>query len=141
MKRLPLKDLIEKILNERKSVLKQEAEYYQAQAHANSSYWGYGGPVRRQEKAAESRMKEIEEIEQLEAQLRRAVTLKAVPVYAWHCRECGAMTLTTRYPSGEWHECGSCRKMIHECTVQHFDIETPTDRHFGVLMRRLEEEV
>lgn len=139
MKRKDLKEVIKGILDDRKQILLEEALYYEGQARANASYWGYGGPVPRQEKAAEKRRREIEEVEQLESQLRRSVTLRAVPVHAWHCRDCGALTITTKYPSGEWHECGSCRKMLHESTLQHFEIETPDDRYFGVLIRRLKE--
>jgi len=139
MKRKPLKEVIQKVLDDRKKILREEAAYYEDLAHANSSYWGYGGPVGRQEKAAEKRRAEIEEVNQLEQQLKHAVNLKSFKVHAWYCNECGAVTLTTRYPTGEWHECGSCRHMIHESTLQNFDITTPEDRYFAVLMRRLKE--
>ena len=143
MKRKPLKEVIQKVLDDRKKILREEAEFYEDQARANSSYWGYGGPVGRQEKAAEKRRADIEEVMQLEQQLRRSVNLKSIKVYAWHCMECVAVTMTTRYPSygsGEWHECGSCRKMLHCSNIQDFGIETPEDRYFGTLMRRLKEE-
>lgn len=142
MKRKPLKEVIQKILDDRRKILREEAIYFEDLAHSNSSYWGYGGPVGREEKAAEKRRREIEEVNQLEQQLRRSVNLKGVKVYSWYCRDCGAVTMTTRYPSGsgEWHECGSCRRMLHESGIQDFEIETPEDRYFGALMRRLKEE-
>lgn len=142
MKRKPLKEVIQKVLDDRKKILREEAAYYEDLAHANSSYWGYGGPVGRQEKAAEKRRAEIEEVNQLEQQLRRSVNLKSIRVYSWYCTDCGAVTMTTRYPNAcnEWFECGSCRRMIHASRIQDFDIETPEDRYFGTLMRRLKEE-
>ena len=140
MKRKPLKEVIQKVLDDRKKILREEATFYEDLARSNSSYWGYGGPVGRQEKAAEKRWAEIEEVNQLEQQLRRSVNLKSIKVWSWYCRDCGAVTMTTRYAKGDWHECGSCRHMLHESTVQDFEIETPEDRYFGTLMRRLKEE-
>ena len=142
MKRKPLKEVIQKVLDDRKKILREEAEFYEDQARANSSYWGYGGPVGRQEKAAEKRRAEIEEVNQLEQQLRRSVNLKSIRVYSWYCVKCGAVTMTTRYPEDRrgWHECGCCRRMINDISIQDFEIETPEDRYFGTLMRRLKEE-
>ena len=141
MKRKPLGEVIQKVLDDRKKILKEEADFYDSQAHSNAYYWGYGGPVPRQEAAAEKRRKEIEEIERFEYNLRHYEPLTAVKVYAFHCRECGAVSMTTRFPSGEWHECLSCRKMIHESTSQEFDIQTPIKSYFATLIRRLREEV
>lgn len=142
MKRKPLKEVIQKVLDDRKKILREEAAFYEDLARSNASYWGYGGPVGRQEKAAEKRRAEIEEVNQLEQQLRQSVNLKSVKVYAWYCRDCGSVTMITRYPyaCSEWHECGSCRKMLHCSGIMDFDIETPEDRYFGTLMRRLKEE-
>ena len=61
MKRKPLKEVIQKVLDDRKKILREEAEFYEDQARANSSYWGNGGPVGCQEKAAEKRRAETPE--------------------------------------------------------------------------------
>lgn len=140
MKRKPLKEVIRKVLDDRKQILREEAAYYEDLAHANSSYWGYGGPVGRQEKAAEKRRREIEEVEELERQLRHSVDLDRVKTFSWYCRECGAVTMTTKYPEGEWHECGSCRKMIHKANVLERHLEVTRTCDFGKLMRLLKEE-
>ena len=137
MKRKPIKEVVSKIIEERRTVLRKEEEYYRDLAHANSSYWGYGGPVPRQEKAADARAKELDELDQLEQQLRKAVTLEEIKTYSFYCRECGALTITTKYPSGDWHECAACRKMVYDNHMQTLKIETPTQGSLAVLLRRL----
>ena len=137
MKRKPLEEVVQKVLDNRKKILREEVAFYENLAMSNVSYWGYGGPVARQEAAAEKRRKEIEIVEQFEKALRHFEPLENIKVYSWYCRECGSLTMTTRYPSGEWHECGSCRKMIHKATLQEFEIQTPSKRYFACLIRRL----
>lgn len=138
MKRKPLKEVIQKILDGRRKILLEEATYYEDLSRANANYWGYGnGPCGRQDKAAEKRRQELEEVRQLETQLMKSVILETHRLYYWYCKDCGKLTFTTGYPSGEWHECGSCRKMINQVCLQDLEIQTPTNKHFARLLRRI----
>lgn len=113
MKRQSIADRVRGILGARKEQLNKEIRDWQHKMADTESYWGFGGPYKRQEQALEAREKELEELEEFERQLGRYIPHIEVEMYGFHCRNCGNVILSKTQPLGEWHECPVCKKMVY----------------------------
>lgn len=114
MKRQSITERVRGILKARKEQLEKEIKYWRHKMNDTESFWGMGGPYRRQEQALEAREAELEELEEFERQLGRYIPKKEISMYGLYCRNCGTITLISTQPTREWHECPACKKMIYE---------------------------
>ena len=114
MKRQSVSERIRGILNARKKQLEKEICEWQRKMDDTESYWGFGGPYRRQEQALDVRKKELYELEEFERQMGAYTPYIEVEMYGVYCRNCGNVVLSRAQPIGEWHECPSCKKMIYD---------------------------
>lgn len=113
MRAMNIKDRVAAIIRQQRQTLMQEIELYRQKLYDTESYWGLGGPYKRQEAAIEKREKQLEELEDFEMQLKHAKKHQNVRMYVFGCRHCGSITMTSRQPFDDWHECPVCRQMIH----------------------------
>lgn len=114
MKRRNTLDCIRLVIKKHKNQLEKEIQEWKKKMRDTESYWGFGGPYKRQEKALELREKELEELEELERQLGRYTPYKDITVYVVYCRNCGNIVMSRQQPINEWHECPHCKKMIYD---------------------------
>lgn len=112
MRWMDIRTRIQVIIDQRRQQLTKERDEYKQKMHDTEAYWGFNGPYMRQEAAMERREKQLEELEDFEWQLKRITKHIEVTVYVFGCRECGAVCMTTKNPSSDWHECPTCRSMI-----------------------------
>lgn len=112
MRGKPIKDVIQNVIDRQRKQLVAERDKYAELAHDNSSFWGMGGPVRRQEKAAEDREARIKELDDFENQLRNARKHVNIKAFAFQCSKCKAAWFTVNFPFNGWHECPVCRGMM-----------------------------
>lgn len=139
MKRQDIRELIQALIAQRRKSIAAEIRDWNEKIRGTMSYYGCGGAYERQVRAKEKRERELEDLNRFEHQLLwKTVDIDHVRVYTWYCRECGAVTMTTRFTSGDWHECGSCRHMLFR-NVRDMQIDVTSDCDFGALMRRLKE--
>ena len=113
MRAMNIKDRVASIIEHQRKVLQNEIQEYQQKLEDTMSFWGCGGPYRRQEAAIERREKQLEELDDFEMQLRRTQKHQDVRMYIFGCKSCGSITMVNRQPFDEWHECPVCRQMIH----------------------------
>lgn len=113
MKRQNIADRVRGILSARKEQLNKEIREWQHKMNDTESYWGFGGPYKRQEQALEAREQELKELEEFEHQFGRYVPLIEIEMYGYYCRNCGNVVLSKTQPIGEWHECPACKKMVY----------------------------
>ena len=113
MKRQSIADRVRGILRARKEQLNKEIREWQHKMNDTESYWGFGGPYKRQEQALEAREQELKELEEFERQLGRYIPQIEVEMYGFYCRNCGNIVLSNTQPIGEWHECPACKKMVY----------------------------
>lgn len=140
MKRQGIRDLIRSIIADRRRQIVAEIDDWSKKINGTMFYYGCGGPYERQLAAREKREKELEDLNEFEHQIDHLVDLDRIKTFSWYCRECGAVTMTTKMPGGDWHECGSCRRMINKANVLERHLEVTRTCDFGALMRRLKEE-
>lgn len=114
MRAKPIKELLEQIITDRKQKLNAEIEDLRQRQHEDEFVFGMGGAYRRKEKAIECREQQIEELENTRLQLKELVQLKDVRYYKMHCRHCGNTFTSILTPSGDYHECPCCKKMIYD---------------------------
>ncbi len=124
---MDIKNKIQRIIDKRKQKLMKEIDEYKMKMYDTELYYGFGGPYCRQEAAKERREQELEEIEDFERQLRKATKHIKATVYAFGCGKCGAVTMTTKKPFDDWHECPTCRQMINLRDVSSHTIEIAED--------------
>lgn len=108
-----IKERINNIILRQRKKIEKEIEIYEEKLHETLSYYGVGGPYRRQEAAIEKRQEQLEELDDFKEQLNRAKKHQNVRMYVFACRECGGITLVSKKPFTEWHECPVCRTMIY----------------------------
>lgn len=114
MKRQTITDRVRQILRARKAQLEKEIQEWKHKMCDTESYWGFGGPYKRQEEALGRREKELEELEEFERQLGQYTPHKEISMYAVYCRNCGTIAMSSQQLTGEWHECPCCKKMIYD---------------------------
>lgn len=127
MKAKPIKEVMQRVIDARRSQLEKERDEYRKKMHETSYYYGTGGPYMRQEAAAEKREKELEELASFERQLRHTVRTKKVGLYVMGCRHCRSVFFSTQSPFHDWHECPSCRGMNYITEVPRRDVEIVMD--------------
>ena len=81
MKRQSITERVRGILKARKEQLEKEIKYWRHKMNDTESFWGMGGPYRRQEQALEAREAELEELEEFERQLGRYTPKKEISMY------------------------------------------------------------
>lgn len=108
-----LKDRIQLIIDQRRQQLEKERKEYYDKMHDTMQYYGCGGAYRRQEAAMQKREEQLEELDDFEKQLRRTTRHIEADIYVFGCQNCGAVTMTTRNPFDDWHECPTCRHMVY----------------------------
>lgn len=113
MRAMNIRDRVAAIIQQQRQTLQGEIKEYRAKLYDTESYWGCGGPYHRQETAIERREKQLEELNDFEEQLRNAKKHQNVSMYIFGCRNCGSITMTSRQPFDDWHECPVCRNMVH----------------------------
>lgn len=113
MRAMNIKDRVQAIIQHQRLTLQEEIDTYRKKMYDTESYWGFGGPYRRQEAAAEKREAQLKELDDFEEQLKHAKKHQDVRMYIFGCRSCGSITMTSRPPFDDWHECPVCRKMVH----------------------------
>lgn len=114
MKRQSITDRVRGLIKARKEQLTKEIAEWQHKMNDTESYWGLGGPYKRQEQARDAREKELEELEEFERQLGKYIPKTEISMYAVYCRNCGTIVMSSTQPVGEWHECHACKKMIYD---------------------------
>lgn len=113
MRGMNLKDRIQLIIDQRRQQLEKERKEYYDKMYDTMQYYGCGGAYRRQEAAIQKREEQIEELDDFEKQLRRTTRHIKADIYVFGCQNCGAVTMTTRKPFDDWHECPTCRHMVY----------------------------
>ena len=66
MRAMNIKDRVASIIEHQRKVLQDEIQEYQQKLEDTMSFWGCGGPYRRQEAAIERREKQLEELDDFE---------------------------------------------------------------------------
>lgn len=113
MRTISIRDKIQKVVDKEKERLTRERDMYRKKMDDTETCYGFGGPYRRQEMACERREAQLEELEEFEDQLKKATKHIKADVYVFGCRRCGAVCMTTKEPFDDWHECPTCRGMVH----------------------------
>lgn len=114
MKRQPIQARVGQIIDDRREQLQKEIAAWKVTLQGTEEYWGMNGPYRRQEEALERREKELDELEEYARQLGKYTPHKEVRMYAMYCRNCSNVFLSNYQPTGEWHECPGCKKMVYD---------------------------
>lgn len=127
MKAKPIKDVMQRIIDDRRAQLEKERDKYRQKMHDTQYYYGCGGPYMRQEAAMEKREKELDELKRFEYQLRHTVKTKVVGLYVMGCRHCHSVFFSTQSPFNDWHECPACRGMNFITQVPRQDVEIVMD--------------
>lgn len=112
--RKPILDTVLALIRKRKAKLASEIKVWEKKMRDTESYWGFNGPYKRQEAARDKREKELEEVEEFERQLGSYTPYEKISLYGLYCRNCGNVVLSFQRPTGEWHECPNCKKMIYD---------------------------
>ena len=133
----PIKERIQEIIDERRKQLAKEVELYERKMRDTASYYGVGGLYARQEKAKEERERQLEELEEFAYQLKRTKKIRSLKVYAFGCRSCGCACMTTIEPFDAWHECPTCRQMIHLSDLDSMTLEVTEDCKAGEWLKRV----
>lgn len=110
---MDIREKTQRIIDKERTRLTKERDKYKRKMRETMSYYGVGGPYRRQEVAKEKRERELGELEDFESQLKRTTKHIETRVYVFGCKKCGTACMTTRKPFEKWHECPTCRGMIY----------------------------
>lgn len=110
---MDIKERVQKVIDKYRSHLIKERDEFEAKMRDTECVYGFGGPYMRQEAARDKRDKQLEELEDFEKQLKATTRHIETTLYVFGCRECGAVTMTTKQPPDAWHECPGCRQMIY----------------------------
>lgn len=138
MKRQNIKELCLKICESRHAQLKKELDECEQKLYDTMQYYGCGGPYNRQEQARDRRLEELEDLERFERMLDRAVSLKELSLYPIPCTRCGSVTLTAVAPFDDWHECATCRSMVHAHGIKPIKLKIADDGEpWQVMMNNL----
>ena len=116
----PIKELVLGIIEERKQKLRAEIDDIRTRQAQEASYWGLNGAYNRKEQAIKKRKEQLEELEATELQVKGLVQLKEEFYYKLHCNECGNTWTSTMQPSGDYHECPYCKKLVYENAPQRY---------------------
>lgn len=108
-----LKDRIQKVIDQRRAQLIKERNKYEEKMRDTMSFYGVGGAYGRQEAARDKREEQLNELADFEKQLRNTTKHFEAAVYFFGCNKCGTVCMTTKLPFDDWHECPTCRQMIH----------------------------
>lgn len=127
MRGMNLKDRIQLIIDQRRQQLEKERDEYEKKMRDTMVCYGCGGAYGRQEAAMQKREEQLEELEDLEKQLRRTTRHIEANIYVFGCKNCGALTMTTREPFDDWHECPTCRHMVYLQKVPRTTIRIAED--------------
>lgn len=109
---LNLRDRIQKIIDQKRHQLEKEYYEYENKMYDTMEYYGCGGAYRRQEAARDKRKELLDELNDFERQLKNTTKHIDASVYVFGCRNCGTVTMTTKQPFDDWHECPTCRHMV-----------------------------
>ena len=112
MRAMNIKKRVQRIIEQQRKRLLKEKEEYEQKLRDTMSYYGCGGPYRRQEAAIERREEQLEELNDFERQLNRTCRHITVDMYMMGCTSCGTVFMTAKQPFDGWHECPTCRRMI-----------------------------
>ena len=117
--------------------LKKEIELYKEKLESTMSYYGCGGPYRRQLKAIEKREAELAELENLNASAKSERMTVKVMLFTYKCSHCGAIYLTDKEPEEEWKECSHCKEFINLELAKTEEVELVNDGQYFIqdLMR------
>lgn len=142
MRAMNIKDRVQAIIQQQRQTLQREIETYREKMQDTESYWGYGGPYRRQEAAVERREAQLEELDDFEVQLKNAKRHQNVRMYVFGCKNCGSITMTDRHPFDDWHECPVCRQMVYLKSLPetNFQIVNTGERWMDQLRKLAQEE-
>lgn len=55
----------------------------------------------------------VHKLNDFEKRLKNTTRHIKARVYVFGGQDCGAVTMTTKHPFNDWHECPTCRRMIH----------------------------
>lgn len=135
-----LKDKIADLINRERTRLEKERDFYRQKLRETMEWYGCGGPYARQEAAMEKREEELEALDDFAYQLRHAEEHFTANVYFFGCRNCGAVTITTRSPFSDWHECPACRQMVNLRNVPSTEIRLVNDGAWTKMLRQAKEE-
>lgn len=129
-----VKEKLSAVIRQERKRLEKERDYYTAKMHDTEEYWGCGGPYARQEAAKVRREMELVDLADFESQLKTATRHIHAGVYFFGCRKCGAVTITTKQPFSDWHECPACRRMINLSNVPSTEIRIADDGQWTALL-------
>lgn len=110
---MEIKERVGKIIDQKRTRLKKERAEYEQKLRDTRSYYGVGGPYRRQEAAIEARNQKLSELDDFEKQLNETTKHIKTRLWFFKCNSCGAICMTTLKPFSDWHECPTCRNMIY----------------------------
>lgn len=133
----PIRERMQEIIDERRKQLTKEVELYERKMRDTARYYGIGGPYSRQERAKEERERQLKELEEFGEQLRRVKKTQKLRVYAFGCGNCGCACMTTIEPFDSWHECPTCRRMIHLNNLKSMTLEVTEDCKAGEWLKRI----
>lgn len=108
-----IREQTEVLIQRHRERLEKEIAAYERKLRDTMSYYGCGGPYRRQEEAIEKREAQLDKLNDFEKQLYRMKEHEKVSMWVFTCRNCGSVTMVSRQPFDDWHECPVCRGMIH----------------------------
>jgi len=114
MKRQSIQERVAGVIEDRRRQLTKEIEEWEQKMRDTEAWYGFGGPYMRQEEARDRRVRELEELENFAGQQQRIRPHFDVHMNVLYCRGCGNVVMSLLCPSGEWHECPHCKKMMYD---------------------------
>lgn len=113
MSAMDIKGRVGRLIQKQREKLQEEIGLYTQKRDDTEEIYGCGGAYCRQQAAIEKREKQLQELDDFEAQLRHTEKHQEVTMYIFGCRSCGSITMVSRQPFSDWHECPVCRSMVN----------------------------
>ena len=113
MRETDIKVRVGRLIQKQREALQKEIELYTQKRDDTEEVYGFGGAYTRQQAAIEKREKQLQELDDFEAQLKHAEKHQEVAMYIFGCRSCGSITMVSGQPFSDWHECPVCRSMVN----------------------------
>ncbi len=113
MSAMDIKGRVGRLIKKQREKLQKEIELYTEKRGDTEEVYGFGGAYARQQAAIEKRERQLQELDDFEAQLKHTEKHQEVTMYIFGCHSCGSVTMVSGQPFSDWHECPVCRSMVN----------------------------
>ena len=113
MSAMDTKGRVGRLIQKQREKLQEEIERYTEKRDGTEEAYGFGGAYSRQQAAIEKRERQLQELDDFEAQLKHTEKHQEVTMYIFGCHSCGSVTMVSGQPFSDWHECPVCRSMVN----------------------------